>query len=145
METYYQVCWYRWCSCLTKWPLNAVMRNSCIFEKKSEPLINVCMWLQESGRAGRDGLPSECVLYYRPGDVPRQASLYLVLLSWCDFLLFLTTICAIFLMNRVWWSSMKIVACKIFMTLCGIVTCTHTILSNTILIFRMPSKWYKFC
>ncbi|XP_027085135.1 ATP-dependent DNA helicase Q-like 2 isoform X4 [Coffea arabica] len=29
----------------------------------------------ESGRAGRDGLPSECVLYFRPGDVPRQSSM----------------------------------------------------------------------
>lgn len=32
-------------------------------------------FLQESGRAGRDGLPSECLLYFRPGDVPRQVKL----------------------------------------------------------------------
>ncbi|XP_048621533.1 ATP-dependent DNA helicase Q-like 2 isoform X1 [Brassica napus] len=31
--------------------------------------------LQESGRAGRDGLPSECVLFFRSGDVPRQSSM----------------------------------------------------------------------
>ncbi|KAJ4776043.1 hypothetical protein LUZ62_060300 [Rhynchospora pubera] len=32
-------------------------------------------YYQGSGRAGSDGLPSECVLYYRPGDVPRQSSM----------------------------------------------------------------------
>lgn len=34
--------------------------------------------LQESGRAGRDGLPSECVLFFRSGDVPRQVSINLL-------------------------------------------------------------------
>ncbi|KAG6389620.1 hypothetical protein SASPL_151092 [Salvia splendens] len=29
----------------------------------------------QSGRAGRDGLPSECLLYFRPADVPRQSSM----------------------------------------------------------------------
>ncbi|CAI0441952.1 unnamed protein product [Linum tenue] len=32
-------------------------------------------YYQESGRAGRDGLPSECVLFFRPADVPRQSSM----------------------------------------------------------------------
>ncbi|KAJ8774262.1 hypothetical protein K2173_009693 [Erythroxylum novogranatense] len=32
-------------------------------------------YYQESGRAGRDGLPSDCLLFFRPGDVPRQSSM----------------------------------------------------------------------
>ncbi|CAN0840597.1 ATP-dependent DNA helicase Q-like 2 [Linum grandiflorum] len=32
-------------------------------------------YYQESGRAGRDGLPSECLIFFRSGDVPRQSSM----------------------------------------------------------------------
>ncbi|CAA7061241.1 unnamed protein product [Microthlaspi erraticum] len=32
-------------------------------------------YYQESGRAGRDGLPSDCILFFRSGDVPRQSSM----------------------------------------------------------------------
>ncbi|CAN1139293.1 ATP-dependent DNA helicase Q-like 2 [Linum perenne] len=32
-------------------------------------------YYQESGRAGRDGLPSECIIFFRSGDVPRQSSM----------------------------------------------------------------------
>ncbi|ETV99734.1 hypothetical protein, variant 1 [Aphanomyces invadans] len=32
-------------------------------------------YYQESGRAGRDGLPAHCVLFFRPQDVPRVAAL----------------------------------------------------------------------
>ncbi|KAI4365261.1 hypothetical protein MLD38_021260 [Melastoma candidum] len=32
-------------------------------------------YYQESGRAGRDGLPSECLLFFRAADLPRQSSM----------------------------------------------------------------------
>lgn len=55
METYYQV--------LIPYP--KLMLHDIGF-------LCLTVFVQESGRAGRDGLPSECVLFFRPADVPRQ-------------------------------------------------------------------------
>ena len=35
-----------------------------------------------AGRAGRDGLPAQCLLYYRPADVMRQAALVVTEPGW---------------------------------------------------------------
>lgn len=55
METYYQV--------LISYPCAYFARYRLLF---------LTAFPQESGRAGRDGLPSECVLFFRPADAPRQ-------------------------------------------------------------------------
>lgn len=69
METYYQVFY----SFLTSFLLSLLF---FLFFP-----IYVCFYdwilVQESGRAGRDGLPSECLLFFRPADVPRQVRLSL--------------------------------------------------------------------
>ncbi|KAM3397481.1 ATP-dependent DNA helicase Q-like 2 [Capsicum galapagoense] len=58
METYYQV--------LIPYPCAYFARYRLLF---------LTAFPQESGRAGRDGLPSECVLFFRPADAPRQSSM----------------------------------------------------------------------
>ncbi|MCE2055053.1 Werner syndrome ATP-dependent helicase [Datura stramonium] len=59
METYYQV--------LIPYP--------CAYDAQYSLFFSLTAFPQESGRAGRDGLPSECVLFFRPADAPRQSSM----------------------------------------------------------------------
>ncbi|XP_028795867.1 mediator of RNA polymerase II transcription subunit 34 isoform X1 [Neltuma alba] len=84
-------CWYggiwhgnQQTRCQIRHPSQLEQINGNILPGLSHPCYSFFMshfslviksFLQESGRAGRDGLPSECVLYFRPGDVPRQSSM----------------------------------------------------------------------
>ncbi len=66
MEGYFQV---RCCDAAL-WPGAASSRHA--HTHHSRPLH---AWAQEAGRAGRDGLPSECVIFYAKQDNPRLLNL----------------------------------------------------------------------